>query len=119
MWNTERIKRFWEACGVKPEIKNWQRMTAHCGQAKLDEGGYTIPTTIKDYAEEEYPDITDLNALEKWALPTVDGYMIFTGGGGVHAIASREGVNYEAVSETLALALAEAIEKALIGDKNE
>ena len=55
-----------------------------------------IPTTSDWW--QEVPEI-DLNSLFKFAVPLLDGYMMFTGEGGVHFIATKNGKNYEFVAD--------------------
>ena len=100
MWDTERIKRFWEACGF---------LTGANGAFTM--GWYKYPDSL--LLRDELPDITDLNALFKWAVPKVQEKMA------KYKVMHLLKDWVEAIviwDKDPAQALAEAIEKALIGE---
>jgi len=70
-----------------------------------------------DSIHSSLPDLS-LDVLDKWFLPVVDGYVMFTGEGGVHVILSKDGLNCEVTDETLAEAQQGALYKLLVEGKN-
>ena len=93
-WTPEKEQKFWERCGFRYYDK---------AIAETPAGDFIIP------------DITDLNALFKYAVPKVKRWeMGSCPNDTIFAIVCQESrFPSEAVAETPALALAEAIEKAL------
>lgn len=73
----------------------------------LDEGhvGY-IPEHTPDFP-------VSLDTCLEWL--SVDGWILFTGEKGIHAIVSKGGMNYEAIANEPALAYCLAIEKLIDG----
>ena len=64
------------------------------------------------------PDLlNDLNACELYLIPKLDGFIIFTGKGGIHAIVSKDRINVEGVGSKAAQALCAALDK-LIGGRD-
>jgi len=115
MWTQERIKRFWEACGFVEVLgkENWRyeefKETNYWWQAP--KGGRYL----------ELPSITDLNALFKYAVPKVceEGYSVELWAlKGFESIIKKEDeiISDEFDFEDPALALAGAIEKAIIDE---
>ena len=100
----EQIKWLWEQCGLQAD---------------------KLPCLIIDCEKERshalckdchalYPDI-GLNSLFKYAVPKLDGYIMFASDDGVRVIASSDCMNYEAINENPALALFWAIFQCLGG----
>ena len=113
-WTTERQKRFWEAIPTEHE---WQSTEDKWGNLKCKWCGEIRPKSML-VTTKCRPDITDLNALFKWAVPMLFKYTLETSwlpDGKYHvATATYEGKWSGLVySKDPAQALAEAIEKAL------
>jgi len=108
MITKERERRFWERLG-------WQFLTEYkygrpCNYwLSPDRNYFSGEPRGKNY----YPPPIDLNNLFRWGVPLLDSYMMFTGEGGIHFIASKDGLNYEAIAEKEEEALFEALEEAL------
>lgn len=79
-------------------------------------GWFHPSSTTSFHTAPNFPESLDL--CFKWLVPKLDGWIAFTGEGGVHFIASKNGLNYEIVAETPALALCLAIEKLIGGETN-
>jgi len=93
------IKRFWEYCELHYTIPYW-----------VDDNG-----SLAFYGEvdSELLKSINLNNLFEYAVePKLDGYMMFTGEGGIHFIASKNGLNYEAIAEKEEDAIWQACNKA-------
>lgn len=97
----EQIQWLWEQCGLKPPHPNCE-----------EEGHMSVPCGDRYFC---LPVELDLNSLFKYAVPLLDGYMMFTGEGGIHFIASKNELNYEAVAKKEEDAIFGAIYKALGG----
>jgi len=67
----KQTRRFWEWCGVEPEIQGWATTRVDCNKIGVADGEYFIPATTKHGREEIYPDL-DLNNLFQWAVPKVN-----------------------------------------------
>lgn len=127
-WTQEREKRFWEYFGFKQANIRWNY--------HYERGVRVADWLYPDGTfHRELPDITDLNALFKWAVPKVQDM-----GYSVELIAHHGKCNWEegnfqcriatpndfcemgnifgAITKDPAQALAEALEKALTGGKN-
>ena len=123
-WTTERTQRFWEAIPTEHE---WQSTEDKWGNLKCKWCGEIRPKSML-VTTKCRPDITDLNALFKWAVPNVEKILDLEGiefspkdetayihywqhTGNLEA--DNYLYNYQGKSKDPAQALAEAIEKAL------
>lgn len=111
----EQIKELWEWCGLVYINNPIAAGVANSCEAMIADkplNGWYFP----DYAKGTSKLVSfketlalDLNNLFKWAVPQLDGYMMFTGEGGVHFIASKGNVKSEAIAEKEELAVFWAI----------
>ena len=100
----DELVLFWEWCGLKVE----------CEPRTLASGLQLSRTWWTPRGDLIFTPPIDLNNLFRYVKPKLDGYMMFTGEGGIHFIASKDSLNYEAVAEKEEDAIFEACYSALV-----
>ena len=87
-------REFWEWCGVtfKPHLSSRGTEYETTEIIVYPDGNEYIQY------KGEFPNL-DLNNLFQYAVPQLDGYMMFTSSDGIHFIASKYGLNYEFVAD--------------------
>lgn len=108
---TDKEQWFWEQCGfrIETEVKYGRPVDYWIYPHK-----YASDLLFGTKRVSSPPPI-DFNNLKQYAFPMLDGYMMFTGEGGIHFIASKNGLNYEVVAEREEDAMFGAIYKCLGG----
>ena len=108
----EEIKEFWERCGFR---------VAHIKDSFAVDEHWAIQNSYDEVVWDGYKleDSIDLNNLFNFAVPKLDGYIMFTSEGGVKFIASYNCMNYEATNQDPALAVFRALDQVRQKEKDE